>query len=139
MKLPEKDKPFDIEFLIALFAADIDIFLLKEEDQETDVEKDCFTKEEIRQKLKNTVAKFYQTLEKLGVDLNEQIKTKTHINKDSEIEVRACDTEEWYTNQLNSDAGCFDALMTQKFFKTRKCGACETCVYNDNKIKIKKS
>ena len=46
-----------LEELLAIFCADIDIFLLQDEAQENDLDK-VYTKDEIRQQLEKTLIKF---------------------------------------------------------------------------------
>lgn len=70
----------NIKILLAMTIADIDIFLLKNEDQTEDLNKN-FSVEEIRNQLSNTLKKVVNVLEKSGIDVNESIKTK-NINID---------------------------------------------------------
>lgn len=57
METFDNGTPATIKSLLAAFAADIDIFLLRENDQKTDKEK-TYTKEEIREQLVKTLEKF---------------------------------------------------------------------------------
>jgi hypothetical protein len=50
-------KGITLKELLAGFCADIDVFLLKDESQENDLDK-MYSKEEIRQQLKKTLLKF---------------------------------------------------------------------------------
>ena len=65
----------NIKILLAMTIADIDIFLLKNEDQTEDLNKN-FSVEEIRNQLSNTLKKVVNVLEKSGIDVDESIKTK---------------------------------------------------------------
>jgi hypothetical protein len=63
----------NIKMLLSFFAADIDIFLLQNEDQKSDKEKDDYTKEEIRNQLKNSIEKFSKQLPRLGFDMDKEL------------------------------------------------------------------
>lgn len=64
-----------IKTLLAMTMADVDIFLLKNEEQTQDLNK-TFSVEEIRNQLSNTLKKVVNVLEKSGIDVDESIKTK---------------------------------------------------------------
>lgn len=70
-----------IKTLLAMTMADVDIFLLKNEEQTQDLNK-TFSVEEIRNQLSNTLKKVVNVLEKSGIDVDESIKTK-NINIDN--------------------------------------------------------
>lgn len=67
-----KDKPLNIIILLATFAADIDIFLLMEEDQKTDRVK-SYTTQEIRDQLTASMAKFAKVLPQNGYDIHKPL------------------------------------------------------------------
>jgi hypothetical protein len=67
------EKHLSLATLIALLGADIEIFLLKEEDQETDIDK-LYTPEEIREQLFASEAKVLDVLTKLGFDVHKLLK-----------------------------------------------------------------
>lgn len=56
-----KNTPLNFKIFLSMIMADIDIFLLKEEDQETDKDK-LYTKEEIRNQLHGTLNKVLRVL-----------------------------------------------------------------------------
>lgn len=62
-----------IKSLIAMTMADVDIFLLKEADQETDKQKNFNTKE-IRNQLHTTCNKVLIILKEYGCNIDEEIK-----------------------------------------------------------------
>lgn len=68
----DKSNNLNLESLLAITMADIDIFLLKEEDQETDKNK-LYSAEEIRHQLEETMIKMTNTLEKLGLNLSKPL------------------------------------------------------------------
>ena len=57
MKDDKMNEEITLRSLLALFCADIDIFLLKDESQKNDLD-ELYTKEEIREQLKKTGVKF---------------------------------------------------------------------------------
>lgn len=63
--MPDKLTPAS---LIALTLTDIDLFLLKESDQETDKSR-TFTVLEVREQLQHTAEKLTTTLRDIGVDI----------------------------------------------------------------------
>lgn len=63
-----------VEDLLALFCADIDIFLLQDEAQQNDLDK-LYTKEEIREQLKKTLVKFISLPDFIFF---EELKTKSN-------------------------------------------------------------
>lgn len=70
--MTEKDK-LTPAHLIALTLADVDIFLLKESDQETDKSR-TFTALEVREQLQHTADKIQSTLMDIGLDMTSPIK-----------------------------------------------------------------
>lgn len=63
--------PLTLNSLMALFAADIDIFLIQAKcDKETDV---TFSKEEIRDQLTNSISKMNEVLEQHGYNINKPL------------------------------------------------------------------
>lgn len=73
--LPEN---ITIKALVAMIMADIEIGLLKEADQETDINK-VFTNEEIREQLDKTGKRIISALKVSHIDVDENIKTKIHL------------------------------------------------------------
>jgi len=69
--------PISIKTLLALVMADIDIYLLKCPDQETD-RRQTFTVRQVRKQLMTTMCKFCDMLE-LTYDINEQLKARKFI------------------------------------------------------------
>lgn len=66
------EKPLSVKGLVSIIMADIDVFLLKEDDQETD--KTCvFNVEEIRNRLIETTQKVANALMVLGYELDGEI------------------------------------------------------------------
>jgi DNA polymerase I-like protein with 3'-5' exonuclease and polymerase domains len=63
----------NLKNICALLCSDVDIFLLKESDQETDVDK-TFTVEEVRSQLENSMLKIMTVLENNGYDIDKTIK-----------------------------------------------------------------
>jgi|DEB0MinimDraft_6_1074348.scaffolds.fasta_scaffold267721_1 hypothetical protein len=59
--------------VLAVFAADVDIFLLQNEEQTGDNDKESFTHEEIRAQLHKTCEKMGETLDKLNFDINKPL------------------------------------------------------------------
>ena len=66
------ERGLSLKRLIVLLCADIDIFLLQEEDQKTDNDK-TYTKEEIRSQLVQSSNKIVSMLRAFGVDIDEPI------------------------------------------------------------------
>ena len=64
-----------IKYLLALLVADIDIFLLREEDQETDKNK-TFTVQEIRMQLHESINKIRKVCKENDLDIDVIIKSK---------------------------------------------------------------
>jgi hypothetical protein len=58
-----------INELLVLFASDVDIFLLQNKEQTADLEKDCFNKAEIRERLKQSLIKITAALDSLDYDI----------------------------------------------------------------------
>ena len=71
MEITEKTKLTPAN-LIAMTMADIDIFLLREDDQETDKNK-VFTVDEIRHHLELTIKKISTVCRDLGLDMDSPI------------------------------------------------------------------
>ncbi len=59
-----------------MLIADVDIFLLQEENQIDDKEKDCFTKTEIREQLHNSLNKVLKMLINYGFDIEQDVEFK---------------------------------------------------------------
>jgi len=57
-----RDEELTIEWLLAFFCSDVDIFLLKDNTQEKDNEKEYYHKEEIRSQLKSSMSKIIDVL-----------------------------------------------------------------------------
>ena len=68
-----KNSKLSINDLLALFASDVDVFLLQNKEQTADLEKDCFTKAEIRERLAESLVKLARALESLGYDIKKPI------------------------------------------------------------------
>lgn len=88
MKMKKKtNSNLTIKSLLAMTMADIDIFLLQEEDQKTDKKKDSFTKQEIRDQLEETMKKVCRVLQSHGCNIDEEIKFSdwNKINFESSI------------------------------------------------------
>ncbi len=64
-----------IKTLLAMTIADVDIFLLQNEEQTEDLNK-TFSVEEIRNQLSNTLKKVVKVLEESGIDVDKSIKSK---------------------------------------------------------------
>ena len=69
----KKNEELNLQWLIAFTMSDIDIFLLKEEDQQTDKEQ-LYTKEEIRQQLIKTLSKILNVVKDCGYDIKTPLK-----------------------------------------------------------------
>lgn len=69
---PQKEN-ISIRTLLVMTMADIDIFLLQNEEQTAD-KIGVYTKEQIREQLENTAAKMCTTLEDLGCNIDEELK-----------------------------------------------------------------
>ena len=66
-------KQLTIKWLVAMIAADVDIFLLQNEAQTEDNDQETFTREEIRAQLQKTTNKVLIELGKMGCDINAPI------------------------------------------------------------------
>mgnify|MGYP003618655529 CR=1 FL=1 len=64
-----------IKTLLAMTIADVDNFLLQNEEQTEDLNK-TFSVEEIRNQLSNTLKKVVKVLEESGIDVDKSIKSK---------------------------------------------------------------
>ena len=73
METEKNYTPITLRTFIGLTMTDIDIFLLKEEDQETDIKK-FLTVEEVRNQLEKTMDKMVDMATKLGVDVDAILK-----------------------------------------------------------------
>lgn len=71
-KLSKENDVLTIRTLLALFLTDIDIFLLMEEDQETDKNK-LYEAFEIRNQFNNSIRKTIKVLKQQGVDVDKPI------------------------------------------------------------------
>ena len=69
----KKNEELNLQWLVAFTMSDIDIFLLKEEDQQTDKEQ-LYTKEEIRQQLTKTLSKILNVMKDCGYDIKTTLK-----------------------------------------------------------------
>jgi hypothetical protein len=76
---PSLPEQVTIKYLLALTIADIDIFLLLNEEQTADNDQDTFTREEIRNQLKNTMVKTARVLEDLGYDIDVPMEFKIRL------------------------------------------------------------
>ena len=70
-----KNSEVDIKMLLSMTMADIDIFLIKNENQIEDKDK-LFSKEEIRNQLAITLKKVISILQQTGVNVDEPLKMK---------------------------------------------------------------
>lgn len=77
-------QPITVLFLLGLFCADVDIFLLQDVKQENDLDK-MFTVAEVRDQLHISIKKFHKVLyEDLGiVDMHQILKQKINNGKDN--------------------------------------------------------
>jgi len=73
MKKMKNNEELNLHWLIAFTMSDIDIFLLKEEDQQTDKEQ-LYTNEEIRQQLTKTLSKILNVMKDCGYDIKTPLK-----------------------------------------------------------------
>lgn len=71
-----KNSEVNLKILLSMTMADIDIFLIKNEDQIEDKNK-LFSKEEIRSQLAKTLKKVISVLQQNGVNVDEPIKMNT--------------------------------------------------------------
>ena len=69
----KKNEELNLQWLIAFTVSDIDIFLLKEEDQQTDKEQ-LYTNEEIRQQLTKTLSKILNVVKDCGYNIKTPLK-----------------------------------------------------------------
>ena len=69
----KKNEELNLQWLVAFTMSDIDIFLLKEEDQQTDKEQ-LYTNEEIRQQLTKTLSKILNVVKDCGYDIKTPLK-----------------------------------------------------------------
>ena len=69
-----------IRSFLALVLADVDIFLLMNEEQTADNDQDTFTREEIRTQLKNTMVKTARVLDDMGYDINAVLEFKIRLS-----------------------------------------------------------
>ena len=58
-----------IQSIAAILVADIDIFLLQNENQMADNDKEFYTKEEVRNQLEKTNLKFCEVMTKVGYNI----------------------------------------------------------------------
>jgi len=75
-----KEKLLDINYLVAFVLSDVDIFLLREQDQETDKQK-TFTTDEIRNQLMQTGQKIYKCMKENGIDIYKPLEVTIPITK----------------------------------------------------------
>ena len=68
-----KNKELDLRSLIAVTMADVDIFLLQNEEQTGDNDKESFTREEIRNQLRTTMQKSCKALTKAGYNIEKPL------------------------------------------------------------------
>jgi hypothetical protein len=76
-----------IRGLLAIFCADVDIFLLKEEDQLTD-RQGVYTKEDIRYRLKDSMETLCKLLNHIGYDVTEALHRNICLNPITELAAR---------------------------------------------------
>ena len=69
----KNNEELNLHWLIAFTMSDIDIFHLKEEDQQTDKEQ-LYTNEEIRQQLTKTLSKILNVMKDCGYDIKTPLK-----------------------------------------------------------------
>jgi hypothetical protein len=81
------DQLLNIRYLISFILSDVDIFLLRENDQLTDVDK-TYTTDEIRNQLIQTGCKMLKCMKENGVDVEAPIQISLPIIKFSTNEVR---------------------------------------------------
>ena len=68
-----KNEALDLKTLIALTVANIDVYLLQNEEQTGDNDKESFTREEIRNQLRSTMSNVCNALRKIGYDIEEPL------------------------------------------------------------------
>jgi len=68
-----KNEELNLKSLIAVIVADIDVYLLQNEEQTGDNDKESFTREEIRNQLSSTMSNVSNALLKLGYDIEEPL------------------------------------------------------------------
>ena len=71
-----KNEALNLKNLLAVTMADIDIFLLRNEDQTADNDKKSFTREEIRNQLLTTMQKSCKALTKAGYNIEKPLHYK---------------------------------------------------------------
>ena len=69
----KNDEELNLQWLLSFTMADIDIFLLKEDDQETD-KAQLYTKEEIRLQLEKSLIKILTVIRDCGYDIQTPLK-----------------------------------------------------------------
>ena len=65
-----KEKHLTLKYLLAMTIADVDIFLLMDETQERDNNKEYFTREEIRHQLQKTLSKVTNAMNGMGYNID---------------------------------------------------------------------
>ena len=79
MQKPTLPEFMNMKALLCLMMSDIQIFLIKEEDQTTDKDK-LFTADEIRAQLDATLMKTVNMLNMLNIDIDSNLKSRLHGN-----------------------------------------------------------
>jgi len=82
-----------IREILAVTMADIDIFLLLNEEQTADNDKECFTRQEIRKQLNSSLDAVIQALTLIGYKVDKPIKgllQKNYLPINTKI-IRKCD------------------------------------------------
>lgn len=74
-----KEQNVTLRWLLASLCADIDIFLLQNEDHTADNDQEFFTRDEIRAQLTASMEKFSEVLPKAGFDLDQDIMREVSI------------------------------------------------------------
>ncbi|UZR99559.1 hypothetical protein [Chondrinema litorale] len=69
----KESKLFNLKMLVSMTVADVDIFLLQNEEQTADNDKESFSREEIREQLSKTVSNLVLGLEKAGFDTDKPL------------------------------------------------------------------
>jgi len=72
-------KNFTLRDIVAIVVSDVDIFLLQNKEQTEDLEKDNFTKEEIRNQLLKTVDNICSGITMAGINIDKPLNFKDHI------------------------------------------------------------
>jgi len=79
-----KNEQLNLKNLMAITMADVDIFLLQNEEQTGDNDKESFTREEVRNQLRSTMVRMCDVLIAAGYDIEQPLLWK-HIRLTTEL------------------------------------------------------